>query len=116
MCASAHTRTHARATPPLPPRCAQVRVIPPNYVFADVLTTTAATAGAAVAAKASALAASVPKGAQGVFIKNFAVEGQHNFTRYGVLGQGYNVFEGGLRGLTGRGVSGVRSPVGDSGH
>ncbi|KAL4438542.1 hypothetical protein ABPG77_000190 [Micractinium sp. CCAP 211/92] len=71
-----------------------VRVIPPNYVFADVLTTTAATAGAAVAAKASALAASVPKGAQGVFIKNFAVEGQHNFTRYGVLGQGYNVFEG----------------------
>ena len=44
---------------------------------------------------ASALAASVPKGARGLFIKNFAVEGQHNFTRYGVLGQGYNVFEGG---------------------
>lgn len=64
-------------------------------MFADVLTATAATAGPAVASKASALAASVPKGARGLFIKNFAVEGQHNFTKYGVLGQGYNVFEGG---------------------
>ncbi|KAL4424164.1 hypothetical protein ABPG75_001465 [Micractinium tetrahymenae] len=71
-----------------------VRVIPPNYVFADVLTSTVNTGGAVAAAKASALAASVPKGAQGVFIKNFAVEGQHNFTKYGVLGQGYNAFEG----------------------
>ncbi|PSC74266.1 hypothetical protein C2E20_2665 [Micractinium conductrix] len=75
-----------------------VRIIPADYITAGQVQTFGVPKGArALSSTGVALTgarATAALRASGGFIPDFALEGLHNFNRYSVLGQGYNVFEG----------------------